>query len=146
MITTSPSWHETQIQDVVNNSRSCKVLVSKGRFLKLAAKHQDLVPTDGNESNLFRNAIPKIIRTSPAWHETQLQDVLNNPRRCKLQVSKGRLMKLLAEPEDLVPTDGNQSNLFRNAIPKIIRTSPAWHETELQDVHTHTYTHTHKSL
>ncbi len=40
-----------QLQDVVNNPRSCKVRVSKGRLLKLAAKHQDLVPTDGNHSN-----------------------------------------------------------------------------------------------
>ncbi len=40
-----------QLQDVVNNPRGCKVLVSKGRLLKLAAKHQDLVPTDGNHSN-----------------------------------------------------------------------------------------------
>ncbi len=47
MIRTSPAWHETQLQDVVNNPRSCKVLVSVGRLLKLAAKHQDLVPTDG---------------------------------------------------------------------------------------------------
>ncbi len=44
-IRTSPAWHETQLQDVVNIPRSCKVLVSKGRLLKLAAKHQDLVPT-----------------------------------------------------------------------------------------------------
>ncbi len=28
-----------------------RVLVLKGRLLKLAAKHQDLVPTDGNHSN-----------------------------------------------------------------------------------------------
>ncbi len=27
------------------------------------------------------------LRTSPAWHETQLQDVVNNPRGCKVLVS-----------------------------------------------------------
>ncbi len=34
-----------------NNPRSCNVLESKGRLLKFATKHQDLVPTDGNHSN-----------------------------------------------------------------------------------------------
>jgi hypothetical protein len=63
-----------------------------------------------------------MIRTSPAWHETQLQDVLNNPRSCKVQVSKGRLMMLVAEPQDPVPLDGNLSNYCRNATPNIIRT------------------------
>ncbi len=33
------------------NPRSCKVLVSKGGLLKHPAKHQDLVPTDGNDRN-----------------------------------------------------------------------------------------------
>ncbi len=45
-------------------------------------------------------------------NETQLQDVLNNPKSCKLQVSMGRLMKLVAETQDLVPTDGNHSKLW----------------------------------
>ncbi len=38
MIRLSPTWHESQLQDVVNNPKSCKVLVSKGRLWKLAAK------------------------------------------------------------------------------------------------------------
>ncbi len=73
MIRTSPAWHETQLQDVVNKPTGCKVLVSKGRLLKLAAKHDDLVPIDGNHSNYCWNAIPKLKRTSPA-----LQDTLSN--------------------------------------------------------------------
>ncbi len=34
-----------------SGSKSYKVLVSKGRMSKLAVKHEDLVPTDGNHSN-----------------------------------------------------------------------------------------------
>ncbi len=32
-------------------ARSCKVLVSMGRLFTLAAKHQDLAPTDGSHNN-----------------------------------------------------------------------------------------------
>ncbi len=106
----SPAWHQTQLQDVFNKPRSCKVQVSNGRLLKLAAEHYDLLPTDGNHYNKWRNAIPNMKRTSPAWHQTQLQDVLNDPRSCKVQVSKGRLLKHAVEHQDLVPTDGNHSN------------------------------------
>ena len=131
MIRTSPAWHETQLQDVVINPRSWKVQVSKGGLLKLAAKHQDVVPTDGNHGNQCWNAIPKIIRTSPAWSETQLQVVVNNPRSCKVLVSKGRLLKVAAKHQDLVPTDGNHRNECWNAIQKLKKTSPTWHETQL---------------
>jgi hypothetical protein len=78
--------------------------------MKLVAEPIDLVPTDGNLNNRWSHSMPKMKRTSPAWHETELQDVENNHRSCIEQVSKGKLMKLLADPQDLVPTVGNLSN------------------------------------
>ncbi len=35
----------------------------------------------------MRKLNPKMIRKSPAWHETQLEDVVNNPGWCKVLVS-----------------------------------------------------------
>ena len=80
------------------------------RLMKLVEEPKDLLPTDGNQSNLFRNAIPEIIRTSPAWQETQLQEVVNTPRGSKVQVSMGRFLKHAAKRQDMVPTDANHSN------------------------------------
>ncbi len=40
--------HMTLLAETLEGWRNLQKLVSKGRLLKLAAKHQDLVPTDGN--------------------------------------------------------------------------------------------------
>ncbi len=42
-------------------------------------------------------------------------------------------MKLVAEPQDLLQTNGKRSKLWSHSIPKMIRTSPTWHETQLQE-------------
>ncbi len=69
MIRMPPAGPETQLQDVVNIPRSCKVLVSKGGLLKLAAKHQDLGPTDGISAmspRSLNHIMPALIK--PAFH------------------------------------------------------------------------------
>ncbi len=47
----NPKNPRVELQDMLNNRRSYKVLVPKGRLMKLVAEHQDLVPTDGHLSN-----------------------------------------------------------------------------------------------
>ncbi len=69
------------------NSKKLKKSICRRVIKKYSFPYRSIIAWNGLDEET-----PKKIRTSPAWHETQLQDVVNNPRSCKVLVSKGRLL------------------------------------------------------